>query len=220
MSRRPLDANTYAIPGAVVGARYAEELSYKNNIFLGTEKTIPSIFSTSADIISRHLGSMTNSQEEPKYMSETDIYYFGAGSLAVDIRNFRFQLAGRDNAMRSPIFDISKKNSSLTSQSENTVLGSTAISTLDGYIMHPLGKEFPSTPFTPVKGWMKQFFPGIDIQSITLLTIMELVQALLLKQLGDFISNASGTNIENVSSEKDLGTIVIENRDFFYNPSR
>lgn len=207
MVAQPNPKDTFAIPGSSIQAEIRKPPVINRN------KTLPSLFTTSTSLIDWHLSQSINTQAEPKYATSSSVSYLAGGSVSVKQSTGELVVTPKNNAVNTPLFSISPKNSQTWSSQKKTTLGSTFIDTIDGYILNPLLTNTPSTPFSPVKGWVSNFFPAMLGEGLLTLTVIELIQQLLLSQLG---ANKTVTNTKEKIIKKDLGTIIVENSDTYF----
>lgn len=197
----PHPNNDFALPGSAFKTSIRHDSTVRN---------------TSSSMMDWHLSSSVNTQKEPKYATKDNVSYIAKGTISVEHNSGGLRLTKLTNNTTDPEFAVNPEDSQLFSKATVTTLGSTVIETLDGYLLHPLGLTTPSTPFSPVKGWMSQFFPATLGKGLLTITILELVQGLLLRELSNISANNTVTNTTEKITEKDLGTIIIENEDIFY----
>ena len=203
----PQKSNDYAIPGSSSDGMSVEELNG-----LSTDRDL---MQRAKSVVDYHLLSLNNTHESPKYMTSQKVFHLAKGCISINYETGDLDINKLISDKTPSFLSVSQKNSSFTSRAESTIVGSLNLSTIDGFILNPLNSITPSTPFTPNKGWLKQLFPQESFKSLSFITILELVQAALLSQINNLVSNNSVTNIRDKKSERDLGTIIIENSDKF-----
>lgn len=203
----PHPKDTFAVPGGAL------KTEIRKSSPINRDKTLPALFSLSKDLIDWHLSQSINTQVEPKYATSNSVSYIADGVISVERDTGELAVVPKNNSTTPPLFLVSPKNSQTWSSQKKTTLGSTFIDTIDGYVLNPLLTNTPSTPFSPVKGWVSNFFPAMIGEGLLTLTIIELIQQLLLSQFG---TNKTVTNTKEKITKKDLGTIIVENSDTYF----
>lgn len=198
MPSYPHPNNDYALPGGAIKTVVRDNPKNK----------------TSSRMMEWQLSYSNNTQQEDKNAKEGSVCYLAKGAISVEPSTGGFRVAKLANATTDPEFSINTEDSQIFSKLKTTTLGSTTVETIDGYVLHPLGLTTPSTPFSPTKGWLSQFFPAFLGKGLITISILELVQFALLKSIAGLDTNNTVTN----TTERDLGTIIVENPDVFYPP--
>lgn len=210
VERNKLD--DYAIPGSAIGAEVPEKMESSYVTVNVPENTLGALAQRVLDSSKWALESMVDTQKSTKYRYDPSVNYYSNGSLSIAARAGNLIFAKDVNEANNGVFKLNQEDSHMFSSAETTTLGSSVIDTLDGLIMHPLGTLFPSTNFTPTKTWISQFFPALSTKNLVAITILELIQVSLFSLLSD--RNKDRTN--TIRTHKDLGTIVVDNEDYFY----
>jgi len=205
-------SDTYAIPGAALGAKSTDKMSEAGggiDTRQNPNKTLGQLGSDIYHAAEWHATSMTDEYGSDKYPSDPNASYYGNGALSILDRAGRFIFARNTPQANQAAFKIDASDSHMYSSAATTTLGSTDIDTVDGWILNPLSKTFPSSGTTPTKPWVKKFFPTLTSKSLVMITILELVQFALLKLAANSKEHKSTT----VGPRKDMTQIIVDNQD-------
>ena len=154
---------------------------------------------------------LSNPGQRPNYAVNPDVTYLADGSFSI-VANIGAMVLGDTSTQPSRgNFEVSKQVSTMFSSASETTLGSLDIKTVDGYENHPVGSIIPSTNFSPVKSWLKNIWP-FSITDLAKLSIMELVQAALVKALDEIIED-NQTDRKQTERTVDLTLIIEDNQE-------
>lgn len=202
--------NINALAGSAEGVYTQDEI--KSNVVIPWPPVPGSTLKDLGQNISRSIewsfSSKTDTSASTKYRSNTVVSYFGSGAFSLNPIVGRFIFGNSENEETSPALKIDKSQSSFSSTSTSTTLGSKNIDTVDGYELNRQGHQQPSSFFTPQKSWVKQLFPTLSDKRLIQIALLEAVQVLLLSAL-------KGTKSEQIVKENkiDLGTIIVDNQE-------
>ena len=205
----PRDSNS--IPGAAFGSDTTDNRGATINVPLAGDKSLANLGSRIVNAVEFSISSLTNSQAEPKYRTNSRHAYYGGGALSLDPSTGGLIFAKNVYDRYEGLLRLSDTNSTFYSRAQSTTVGSTDIKTVDGFLMNPAGTDLPSTPFSPHKTFIQQLIPDVPYELLAKITIIELIQGLLF----DFLRNPSGTNTEIDPTVVDLGTIIVDREDEF-----
>lgn len=217
---QPQDGDFNAVGGASIQSE-APQSPEKGKGRLQGQRTIPNFQDPYIDLANRavdstswHLSQMYNVHSTPKYGYGPEVHYYSQGALSLLPKAGLAIFGSSQTEANNGSLKIDQNNSKLTSTATSTTLGSTEIDTLNGKEMNPLSPTFPSTSFTPKKTWVSKLFPIPDIEMIAMISILQLVQAVLYKGISN-LKNDNRTNIQEQESVIDMGTVIIDNADRF-----
>lgn len=203
---QPHPSDIQAVPGSSLGSSEKEDRGVVDTAIANDSKSLSNLFNTTLNSIKHRLSSMSDSTDSTKYPADPSVSYIANGVISVNSEKGKFVLSKNSNEPTVGALTVDQSQSSFYSPSTNTTLGSTLISTVDGYVMNPLGTLLPSSYFTPARMWEKNLLPQLVVKSAVTLVVIGAIQ-LLLKQINK-------DKYSFVRETKDLGTIIIENKDF------
>lgn len=163
--------------------------------------------------VERSLSFLTDPGGSPNYAINPDVSYLGDGSFSIIGSVGTFIFGDQTPEPKPGHFELDKQASTMTSTAGETTLGSRDIKTLEGKETNFLDTIFPSTNFTPIKTWIQNIWPFSTGQLIKL-TILELIQAALLKSLDELIEdNLEGDSRKVVRERSDLVLEIQDNQE-------
>lgn len=207
------DNNPYSVPGTAIGAANADKI--KSNALIITapiplDKSLAQLGASILNAADWHVSSITDDYRTTKYRSDPNASYYANGSLSILDRIGKLVFAKNIKEANQAAFKIDQSGGHLFSSMKDTTLGSLSIDTLDGEILNPVSTTIPSTTFSPSTPWIKKLFPVLSSKNLIMITVMELVQAELLR-----LAAKEGSNNISVTKETriDMAQIIVDNQD-------
>ena len=206
----PDPKDMYEVHGGTVGAMSEREWAqYVDKNLRGAASMLGRIRNAGRKLENSYSSDRsTNDNDQPKYLAKPGAYSIGGGVVSGDKAEGTFVVSPETTKKTNPVFSIGLDT--LYSQAKETVLGSTNIRTLENEIMSPLFKEIPSTHFTPLKGWMDSFLPSTPWKSLLLITVVEGILVLILKEI---FERRAGEDTDPLPNMPDLGMTIIDNKE-------
>lgn len=212
----PNPSDTNAIAGAHPGIKNISELENDPSFNLSelvSEHDVTSLARETKRKTDWSLSFLTDPGKRPNYAINPDVTYLANGSFSLfaDIGGLVF--SDKSTEPKPGHFELSKEASTMKSSAGETTLGSRDIKTLEGKETNFLDTIFPSTNFTPIKTWIQSIWP-FSTEDLIKLTILELIQAALLKGIEELIEdNLEGDSRKVVRERSDLALEIQDNQE-------
>lgn len=203
--------DSYGIPGAAINAKSSDELKSDTIVLTVPQPVDQSLKELGYKMINAaewHTSALTDEHRSTKYRASTDTSYYANGSLSILDRIGKLVFAKNTTEANQSAFKLDQGSSEFYSSLRTTTLGSLNIDTVDGYTANPVSNTMPSTNFSPNKPWIKKLFPTLSNNHLMMVTVLEIVQALLFKAL----ANKGGSSSAPNKVRKDMAQIIIDNQ--------
>lgn len=144
-----------------------------------------------------------------KYPSDSpNIGYLLDGCISVVKDEGKFLLGKFDRRVLPGAVLIDSAKSLFTSMANETKLGSTTITTLNGKVMNPVGVEQPSSGMTPNRTWIQDIIPSFrDMPRIGVIAVFTAIAAVTQ------FSNRKTNKVVVDARKKDVATFIIDNQE-------
>jgi len=203
--------DSYGIPGAAINAKSSDELK-SDTIVLSVpqpvDQSLKDLGHKMLNAAEWHTSAITDEQRSTKYRATTDASYYANGSLSILDRIGKLVFAKNTTEANQAAFKLDQGSSEFYSSLRTTTLGSLSIDTVDGYTANPVSSNMPSTTCSPNKPWIKKLFPTLSNNNLMMITVLELVQALLFKAL----AKKGGSTYSPNKVRKDMVQIIVDNQ--------
>jgi len=207
----PNDRN--AVGGAHPGTSNISELENNQSFELVSEHDVTSLARETKRKIDWSLSFLTDPGKRPNYAINPDVTYLADGSLSLFASIGGLVFSDNTTEPKPGHFELNKQASTMMSSAGETTLGSRYIKTVEGKETNFLDTIFPSTNFTPIKTWIQSIWP-FSTEQLIKLSILELIQAALLKGIEDIIEDNLEENSRKVVRERsDLVLDIQDNQE-------
>lgn len=142
------------------------------------------------------------------------VVYLADGCISILRSVGEFLLGNDSDKPTSGAMHINQKKSEITSTAGTTKLGDVFIKTLTGLVLNPFQVRLPSSNITPQKGWLPTMFPVLSRFNVADWAVMAATQSLFFLAMSSLFDTAPLTTTTVRRDRKDLGTLIVDNRDY------